>query len=78
MKSSTYQPRPSRLLWLTAIASSVLLIGFVLSLVDWQTAKQVVAAANRPLAFMGVLLLGLEGFITALRFRLLAVGSVAP
>ena len=77
MKSSTYQPRPSRLLWLTAIASSVLLIGFVLSLVDWQTAKQVVAAANRPLAFMGVLLLGLEGFITALRFRLLAVGPTA-
>ena len=76
MKDLTNRPRPSQLLWFTAIVSSVLLVGFVLSLVDWQTAKNVVASANRPLIFTGVCLLGLEGFITALRFQLLAVGEI--
>ncbi|MGR8949335.1 MAG: lysylphosphatidylglycerol synthase transmembrane domain-containing protein [Gammaproteobacteria bacterium] len=66
---------PNRWLWFTAIASSILLVGFVLSLVDWDKAKQVVQSADRPLIITGVALLGFEGFITAMRFRLLSIGD---
>lgn len=61
-----------RWIWITAVASSVVLVAFVLSLVDWQLAEQVVAGANRPLILVGVGLLALEGFLTAARFKLLS------
>lgn len=62
-----------RWLWVTAIASSVVLVLFVLSLVDWQQARDVVANADRRLVVFGVVLLAAEGFLTAARFKLLSI-----
>lgn len=59
--------------WVTAIASSLVLVLFVLSLVDWEVAKGIVKSANRYLIVLGVLLLAFEGFLTAARFKLLAI-----
>ena len=67
----------NRWLWATAILSSIVLIGFVISLVDWRQATAVVSGANKRLLLFGVTLLALEGFITAQRILLLSIGSAS-
>ena len=64
----------NRWLWATAILSSIVLISFVVSLVDWRQAVSVLSGANQRLLLFGVSLLALEGFITAQRCLLLSIG----
>lgn len=61
-----------RTVWLTATASSVILLGLVLAQVDWSAARTLVTDIAYVWIAAGIALLLIEGLITAARLWLLA------
>lgn len=60
-----------RTLWLTSIASSLILLGLVVAQIDWAVARSLVLRINYGWIAAGIGLLLIEGLVTASRFRLL-------
>ncbi len=63
-------------LWILAVASSAALLALVVAQVDADAARQLLRTTDYSWLVAGIVVLLLEGFVTALRFRLLARGSV--
>lgn len=63
-------------LWILAVGSSAVLLALVVAQVDVRAARQLVRATDYAWVAAGIAVLLLEGLVTALRFRLLARGSV--
>ena len=66
----------NRAIWITSIVSSLVLLGLVLWQIDLQVAREVISNARGNIIVIGVGLLVFEGFVTAARFKLLALGRV--
>ena len=60
-----------RTLWLSSIASSVILLGLVVAQVDWSAARTIAAGIDYRWVAAGFALLLIEGLVTASRFHLL-------
>jgi uncharacterized membrane protein YbhN (UPF0104 family) len=63
-------------LWILAVGSSAVLLALVVAQVDMRAARLLMRTTDYAWVAAGITVLLLEGLITALRFRLLARGSV--
>ena len=67
----------NRTVWLYSIFASILLLGFVFAQIEWIDAREIFASISYFWLSIGVLLLLVEGFITAARFQLLTSTDVS-
>lgn len=61
-----------RTVWLSSLAASAVLLGFVVAQVDWPEARRILGGIDRGWVAAGIVLLLIEGLVTAARLHLLA------